>query len=54
MNYSRDKETIKQELLDKFREINARAGYTLPTRWLQLQYLSKLNPKEEKLFQEAL
>lgn len=54
MSYSRNTETIKNDLLDKFREIPARAGYILPPRWLSLTYLPTLNPKEQKLFENAL
>ena len=51
---SRDKQTIQEELLDKFRSLNAREGHVLPPRWLQIDYLAGLNPKEEKLFDEVV
>ncbi|MGA2403996.1 MAG: toll/interleukin-1 receptor domain-containing protein [Syntrophobacteraceae bacterium] len=40
----RDK--VKGDIMPKFREIKAQAGWTLPPRWLQLDYIQSLNPKE--------
>lgn len=35
-------------------EVNAKAGHTLPSRWLQLKYIPTLNPIEKKAFEEAI
>ena len=50
----RDKKTIKREILDKFRSMNAENQETLPLHWLELVYLKKLNTDEKKLFKRAI
>lgn len=48
------KEEIKNDILDKFRSINAKAGDILPPRWLNPVYFTSLNPKQKEVFEEAI
>lgn len=50
----KDKKTIKREILDKFRSMNAESQETLPLRWLELDYMKKLSADEKKLFKRAV
>ena len=50
----RDKKTIKREILDKFRSMNAESQETLPLHWLELDYMKKLSADEKKLFKRAI
>jgi len=50
----KDKKTIKRDLLDKFRVLNAESDDILPPNWLELVYLKKLNTEEKKLFKKAI
>jgi len=48
------KEKVKDDILNKFREINAGENHVIPSRWLSLIYYPTLNPKEKKVFEEAI
>jgi len=50
----KDKKTIKREILDKFRSMNAESQETLPLNWLELVYLKKLSADEKKLSKRAI
>ena len=50
----KDKKTIKREILDKFRSMNAENQETLPLHWLELVYLKNLNTDEKKLSKRAI
>ena len=50
----KDKKTIKREIIDKFRSINAENQETLPLHWLELVYLKKLGIDEKKLAKRAI
>jgi hypothetical protein len=50
----KDKKTIKREILDKFRSMNAENQETLPLHWLELVYFKKLNADEKKLSKRAI
>jgi hypothetical protein len=50
----KDKKAIKRDLLDKFRALNAENDDVLPSHWLELIYLKKLNTEEKKLFKKAI
>jgi hypothetical protein len=50
----KDKKTIKRDLLDKFRALNAESNDILPHHWLDLVYLKMLNTEEKKLFKKAI
>lgn len=50
----KDKKTIKRDLLDKFRALNATNEDVFPPHWLELVYLKKLNAEEKKLFKKAV
>ena len=50
----KDKKTIKREILDKFRSMNAENQETLPLHWLELVYLKKLSTDEKKLSKRAI
>jgi hypothetical protein len=50
----KDKKTIKRDVLDKFRTLNAENDDILPPHWLELVYLKKLNSEEKKLFKKAI
>lgn len=50
----KDKKTIKRDLLDKFRTLNAENDDILPPHWLELVYLKRLNSEEKKLFKKAI
>jgi hypothetical protein len=50
----KDKKTIKRDLLDKFRALNAETDDALPPHWLEMVYLKKLNMEEKKLFKKAV
>jgi len=50
----RDKDTVKAELLAKFRQAQAQAGALLPPKWLQRQYLPTFAPEEEGAFEDAV
>lgn len=50
----KDKKTIKRDLLNKFRALNAENEDVLPPHWLELVYLKRLNAEEKKLFKKAV
>lgn len=50
----KDKKTIKRDLLDKFRALNAENDDILPPHWLELVYLKKLTAEDKKLFKKAI
>jgi predicted transcriptional regulator len=50
----KEKKTIKRDILDKFRALNAENNDILPSHWLDLVYLKKLNTEEKKLFKKAI
>ena len=50
----KDKKTIKREILDKFRSMNAENQETLPLHWLELVYMKKLSTDEKKLSKRAI
>jgi hypothetical protein len=50
----RDKKTIKREILDKFRSLNAVSDEMLPPHWLELVYLKKLSADDKKIFKRAV
>jgi hypothetical protein len=50
----KDKKTIKREILDKFRSMNAENQETLPLHWLELVYIEKLSADEKKLSKRAI
>ena len=51
---TRDKKTIKKEILDKFRSINAEYSHALPPNWLDSDYFESLNWEEKLLFKKAV
>lgn len=50
----KDKKTIKRDLLDKFRTLNAENNDILPPHWLDMVYLKKLTSEEKKVFKKAI
>jgi Asp-tRNA(Asn)/Glu-tRNA(Gln) amidotransferase B subunit len=50
----KDIKTIKKDLLDKFREIDAEKDDSLPENWLIEEYLPDLNSFERKNFDQAI
>jgi hypothetical protein len=50
----RDKKTIKRDILDKFRSLNAVRDEMLPAHWLELVYLKKLSADDKKIFKRAI
>jgi hypothetical protein len=50
----KDKKTIKRDILDKFREIEAEDNDQLPLPWLERDYLNELKAAEKKLFKKAI
>ena len=50
----KEKKTIKRDILDKFRSLNAENDDLLPPHWLEMVYLKKLNTEEKKLFKKAI
>jgi hypothetical protein len=50
----KEKKTIKRDILDKFRALNAENEDLLPPHWLEMVYLKKLNTEEKKLFKKAI
>ena len=50
----KDKKTIKRDVLDKFREIEAGDNDQLPPHWLECEYLKNLKAEEKKLFKKAM
>ena len=50
----KEKKTIKRDILDKFRALNAENDDLLPPHWLEMVYLKKLNTEEKKLFKKAI
>jgi hypothetical protein len=50
----KEKKTIKRDILDKFRALNAENKDTLPHHWLDLVYLKRLTTEEKKLFKKAI
>jgi len=50
----KDKKTIKRDILNKFREIEAEDNDQLPPHWLELEYLNELKTVEKKMFKKAL
>jgi hypothetical protein len=50
----KEKKTIKRDILDKFRSLNAENEDLLPPHWLEVVYLKKLNSEEKKLFKKAI
>lgn len=45
---------IKDELMGRFRNTDAKAGDILSPEWLYNEYLTTLSPKEEKILEEAV
>jgi len=45
---------IKDELLGRFREANAKAGDVLSPEWLHNEFLPTLSAKEEKALEEVV
>jgi len=50
----KEKKTIKRDILDKFRALNAENDDLLPPHWVEMVYLKKLNTEEKKLFKKAI
>lgn len=50
----KDKKTIKRDILDKFRVLNAENNDLLPSHWMEMIYLKRLNAEEKKLFKKAI
>jgi hypothetical protein len=50
----KEKKTIKRDILDKFRALSAENDDLLPSHWLELVYLKRLNAEEKKLFKKAV
>jgi hypothetical protein len=50
----KDKKTIKREILDQFREIDAGRGDELSPAWLEDVYLKQLRRPERKLYHVAV
>jgi hypothetical protein len=50
----KDKKAIKREILHKFRALGAETHDTLPSHWIELVYLKRLNAEEQKLFKKAV
>jgi len=50
----KDKKTIKREILDQFRTIDAENIDQLPPQWLERVYLKQLTTDEKKLFKKAM
>jgi len=48
------KKKVKDDILKKFKELNAHENHAIPPRWLSLIYYPTLNPKEKKVFEEAI
>src|SRR5690554_6539277 len=40
-------------LMSRFREINAKVDHVIDQRWIQFQFASNLNPKEQDLIDDA-
>ncbi len=47
-------EKIKNDILHKFKELNAGENHIIPPRWLSLIYFPTLNPKEKRVFEETI
>jgi len=50
----KDKKSIKRDVLDKFREIEAEYNDQLPAHWLEWEYLKELKAAEKKMFKKAV
>jgi len=50
----KDKKAIKRDVLHKFRALGAETNDTLPSHWIELVYLKRLNSEEKKLFKKAV
>ena len=50
----KDKKTIKRDVLDKFREMDAEDNDQMPPHWLEREYLNGLKAGEKKLFKKAM
>jgi hypothetical protein len=50
----KDKKTIKRDILDKFRTLNAENNDLLPPHWMEMIYLKRLNAGEKKVFKKAI
>jgi len=48
------KDNIKDGILNKFKEINAKENDVLPPRWVKLHFFPSLNPKEKDVFNDAV
>ena len=48
------KMAIKDEILGRFRSMNAKAGDVLPVGWLYDDFMSNLSTKEQKAFEEIV
>ncbi len=48
------KEKVKNDILKKFKDVKAKENHVIPGRWLSLLYFPSLNPKEKKVFDEAI
>ncbi len=48
------KEKVKNDILKKFKELNARENHVISGRWLSLIFFPSLKPKEKNVFDEAI
>jgi hypothetical protein len=55
VNFTDDpKEKIKKDIFAKFRDMKAKVGHTIPSKWLTLRYYHSLTPKEQEYFEIAI
>ncbi len=47
-------EKIKNDIMNKFKELDAGENHIIPARWLSLIYFPTLNPKEQMVFEESI
>ncbi|MDR0495858.1 MAG: hypothetical protein LBG95_09570 [Treponema sp.] len=45
---------IAQCLMGRFRETNSKVNHVIDQRWIQFQFMSNLNPKEQDLVNSAM
>jgi hypothetical protein len=50
----KEKKDIKRDILHKFRALGAETNDTLPSHWIELVYLKRLNSEEKKLFKKSI
>jgi hypothetical protein len=50
----KDKKTLKREILDQFREIDAERGDKLDPEWVQNVYFKQLRRPEQRLYLKAV